>query len=75
MPLQVMARSETLENLQIRSQQLAVDSKQFEENSKRLKKKLCWQNYKIWLVLAALLVLVLVIIFLSVCLGGPACFH
>ena len=58
----VVQRGDALSDLNERSDLLAHSSTDFRQNSIKLRKKLCWRNVKLWVILVILLIVLIVVI-------------
>ena len=62
----VVERGEKLEDLQERAEYLDQNSHVFQHTATRLKRKLWWQNVKLWLIFISIIVVVVVVIILII---------
>ena len=51
-----------------------MQAERFQKTGRQLRSKMWWQNMKMKLVLAALVIIVVFVIFLIVCFSGRNCF-
>ena len=58
----VIHRGQTLDDLNERSDLLAHSSTDFRNNATKLRKKLCWKNVKLWVILAIVFIVLIFII-------------
>ena len=58
----VVQRGETLDDLNERSDLLAHSSTDFRQSATKLRKKLCWKNVKLWVILTVIFLILAVIV-------------
>eukprot|EP00043_Microstomoeca_roanoka_P013564 m.132946 g.132946 ORF g.132946 m.132946 type:complete len:97 (+) comp15789_c3_seq3:460-750(+) len=58
----VIDRGERLDDLNAKSEDLAFESKRFEDRSRRLKNQMWWQNKKFQLMIAGVILLIITIV-------------
>lgn len=56
----------------MKSDSLASTASMFKRTATRLKNRMFWQNVKMWLAVAAVVIVILLVIFLAAC-KGVAC--
>ena len=61
----VLERDEKLSDLDSRADALQMESKQFETSARTLKRKMWWQNLKMWIILGVVVVVIIVIIVIA----------
>lgn len=69
----VLSRGEALDNLVDKTDNLMHEADRFAKTGRSLRRKMWWQNMKMKLVLAMVVILVGIIIFLLVCFSGHNC--
>lgn len=62
----VLDRGAKLEDLQDKSEDLELNASHFRSGSRRLQKKLWWQNFRLKLIFALILVIILIIIIVPI---------
>lgn len=62
----VLERDEKLTELDNRADALQSDSQQFAATATRIKRKMWWQNLKMWIILIIIIVVIIIIIIVSV---------
>ena len=72
--VQALARTERLEDLQARTDDLNTSANDFRRTNVALRRKMYWQNKKWWFIIFFLIIIILLVIFLSVCFTGGNCF-
>ena len=71
---QVLARGERIDRLMDQSEGLRNSADRFHRVGQALRRKMWWQNKKMWLIAIVILLVLIFIIFLSVCFSGGNCF-
>jgi len=71
---QVLARGERIDRLMDQSEGLRNSADRFHRVGVSLRRKMWWQNKKMWLIAIVILLVLIFIIFLSVCFSGGNCF-
>ncbi|XP_018012924.1 vesicle-associated membrane protein 8 [Hyalella azteca] len=61
----VIARGETLENLDARAANLTANASEFQRTSRSLQRKMWWKNIKMWLILGLIAIIIIVIIIIA----------
>lgn len=74
MLVQVLARGERIDRLMDQSEGLRNSADRFHRVGQALRRKMWWQNKKMWLIAIVILLVLIFIIFLSVCFSGGNCF-
>jgi vesicle-associated membrane protein 72 len=72
--MQVLARGERIENLVDKTDTLRFQADRFHRTGVALRRKMWWNNKKMWLIIIALVLVLALVIFLSVCFSGGNCF-
>ena len=65
----VIERGERLDDLNERTEQLNSRAGEFQTVSTRLKRKLWWQNIKLWIILIIIIVVILAVIIIAIAVG------
>jgi len=65
----VIERGERLDDLNERTEQLNSRAGEFQTVSTRLKRKLWWQNIKLWIILIIIIVVILAVIIVAIAVG------
>lgn len=68
----VVERGEKLDDVLVKSDSLQSTANMFKRTATRLKNRMWWQNVKMWIAVAAVVVAVIAVIFLAAC-KGVAC--
>ena len=71
---QVLARGERIETLVDKTDDLRAQAGRFQRTGAALRRKMWWNNAKMWVLIALLLGALALVIFLSVCFSGGNCF-
>lgn len=70
----VLARGERVEALVDKTDDLRAQAGRFQRTGAALRRKMWWNNVKVWVLVALLLGALALVIFLSVCFSGGNCF-
>ena len=65
----VIERGERLDDLNERTEQLNSRAGEFQTVSTRLKRKLWWQNVKLWIILIIIIIVILAVIIIAIAVG------
>ena len=66
----IMDNIEDVEGLKARSEIIKDKSGDFLQSSSDLKKAACWQNYKLWLIIAVIVIVIIIVIIIVATKGG-----
>ncbi|KAF2362942.1 Synaptobrevin, partial [Trinorchestia longiramus] len=61
----IVARGETLENLDQRASDLSANANEFQRTSRNLQRKMWWKNTKMILIIALVVIIIIVIIIIA----------
>lgn len=61
----VLERDTKLSDLDSRADALQMESAQFETSARHLKRKMWWQNMKMWLILGVVIIVIIIIIVIA----------
>jgi len=65
----VIDRGEKLDDINERTENLKARAGEFQTVSTRLKRKLWWQNVKLWIILIVIIVVILAVIIIAIAVG------
>ncbi|XWV25856.1 vesicle-associated membrane protein 4 isoform X2 [Tupanvirus soda lake] len=62
----LLERGEKIENIHVKTEELVKNSEDFKWGSKKLKDRMCWQNYKITIMIVIIILAILAIIIIPI---------
>lgn len=71
----VLERGEKIELLVDKTDNLRFQADKFHKTGRQLRSRMWWQNFKMKIIIAAIIILIAIIIFCSVCFSGGNCLH
>lgn len=65
----VINRGEKLEDIELKTNEIMLESIEFEQSSKKVKEAMCWKKYRLYLIIAGAAFLLALLIIIAIVFG------